>query len=183
MKFFIIHGSLGNPNSHWFQWLKKELEKKGHEAITPQFPIINQSLGKWLKTIEPLLEKSEDKEIVFVGHSIGPAFILSILEKHKAKSAFLVSGFIGGPLGIKEYDKINKTFTQKEFDWKEIKSNCKNFVCFASDNDPYVPLERTKEISDKLGAKLILVKGAQHFQDVSGYTKFKELLDEIKKTK
>jgi predicted alpha/beta hydrolase family esterase len=181
MKFFIIHGSLGNPNSHWFVWLKKELEKLGHEIIAPQFPVPDQSLEKWMNTIKPYLEESKNEEFVFVGHSIAPAFILSILENYKAKACFLVSGFIGGPLGLEKYDEINKTFTQKEFNFEKIKENCDTIISFASDNDPYVPLKRTKEMTDKINGKLIIIKGAEHFQDSSGYNTFKELLNEIKK--
>lgn len=181
MKFFIIHGSLGNPNSQWFPWLKKELEKLGHEVIAPQFPVPDQNLSKWMNTIKPYLDNSKNEEIIFVGHSIGPSFILSILENYKAKAAFLVAGFYGGPLGLAKYDTINKTFSDKEFNFEKIKENCKNFVSFASDNDPYVPLERSKQLAEKLDSKLIVIPGAEHFQDKSGYIEFHELLEEIKK--
>ena len=50
MKFFIIHGSYGNPNENWFPWLKKELEKEGCIVFIPEFPTPeNQSLKNWME--------------------------------------------------------------------------------------------------------------------------------------
>ena len=31
----MVHGWDGNPNNHWFPWLKKELEKRGFEVHVP----------------------------------------------------------------------------------------------------------------------------------------------------
>ncbi len=51
---------------------------------------------------------------------------------------------------------------------------------FHSDNDPYVPLEKAKELAKKLGVELIMVKNAGHFNEKAGYTKFELLLEKIK---
>ncbi|MBU0470382.1 MAG: alpha/beta hydrolase, partial [Nanoarchaeota archaeon] len=115
------------------------------------------------------------------GHSLAPAFILSILEKIKVqvKASFFVSGFIG-LLGNNVFDEINETFVTKKFNWEKIKSNCKEFYVYHSDNDPYVPLERGEELAEKLGAELEVVMGAGHFNEKAGYTKFELLFNKIK---
>ena len=181
MRFFIIHGSASNSSENWFPWLKNELEVLGHEVIALDFPQPpKQSLTNWMKTFEPYMSKI-DSETIFVAHSLGPAFVLSILEKMKVKvkACYFVSCFIG-PLGI-DLDKVNKTFTEKEFEFSNIRARCPKFICFASDNDPYVPLERTRELSEKINGKLIVVKNAGHFNKKSGYVTFEKLLEEIKK--
>lgn len=180
MKAILVHGSCGNPEENWFPWLKKELEKKGWEVLVPQFPTPEkQSLGSWLKIFENY-EKHLGPDTILIGHSIGSAFILSVLEMSEKPvgSCFLVAGFTG-KLGSKRFDPMNKTFAEKEFDWKKIRKNCKRFVVFCSDNDPYVPGEKSGELADKLGADFILVKGAGHFNTEAGYSKFELLLKKI----
>jgi len=180
-KVFIIHGSYGNPGENWFPWLKKELEGEGHNVFIPKFPTpADQSLDSWMNVLEPYF-KEIDEDTIFVGHSLAPAFILSILEKInvKIKACFFVSGFLG-LLGNEDFDKINKTFVTKDFDWNKIKENCAKFFMFHSDKDPYVPLEKAEELKEKLGAELIIIKNAGHFNTEAGYTQFEQLLEKIK---
>jgi len=126
----------------------------------------------------PIIEKiGVDQNTILIGHSIGCAFILSVLEKYPAKAAFLIGGFTG-KLNI-EYDKINKTFAEKEFDWQTIMNNCKIFGIFNSDNDPYVPLEKGKELAKHLNTPITIVKAAGHFRKADHYTTFPLLLETI----
>jgi hypothetical protein len=178
---FIIHGSYGNPDENWFPWLKTELEKIDIKTFVPKFPTpINQTLEEWMQVFKEYRENLNENSII-VGHSIGCAFLLSVLEKIDVRinASFLVSGFLG-LLGNDFYDRISSTFTQKEFDWEKIKNNCSNFLIYNSDNDPYVPLEKGKEIAENLNAKLKVINRAGHFNEKSGYTKFELLLEDIK---
>ncbi len=93
----IIHGTYGSPNENWFPWLKVELKKIGWRVFTPKFPTPkNQSLATWLEAFAEY-EQYINEDTIFVGHSLGPAFILRILEQANAKiqSAYLISGFTG----------------------------------------------------------------------------------------
>ena len=176
---FIIHGSFWNPDENWFPWLKTNLEEKGFKVIIPKFPTPeNQSLNTWLKVFEKYENQIENS--ILVGHSLWPAFILNILEKTELKinSAIFVSWFLG-LLWNAEFDKINKTFTDKDFNWNKIKKSCSNFKLFHSDNDPYVSLEKAKELASKLNSKLEIIKWAGHFNSWSWYLEFKKLLEAI----
>jgi len=178
---FIIHGAYGNPKENWFPWLKSELEKLDCRVFVPKFPTPeNQSLKSWLEVFGNYKQYLNESSIV-VGHSLGPAFLLNILEKldRPIKAAFFVSGFLD-LLGNPDFDDINKSFVEKSFDWQKIKQNCPNFFVFHSDNDPYVPLEQAKKLAKNLGVDLILVKNAGHFNEKAGYTNFKLLLEKIK---
>jgi len=162
MKFFIIHGSYGNPNENWIPWLKESLEKEGNEVIVPQFPLNeNQNLENWMNVIKPYFNHI-NSQTIFIGHSIGPAFILSILEKIKTniRACFLVSGFLG-LLNNEKFDEVNKTFTTKDF-------------------DPYVPFEKAERLSKKLNVKVIVIPNGGHLNTSAGYTRFPELLNKIK---
>lgn len=179
----IVHGAYGPPGENWFPYLKSELEKLGHTVFIPQFPTPKgQNLENWLNVMKNY-EQFLNKDAIVIGHSIGPAFLLTVLEKNKAKAAFFVAGFIGGFTGKwadAKFDEINKTLAEKSFDWKKIKQNCKRFYLFYSDNDPYVPKEKVLELGRYLESKPILVKSAGHFNETAGYTKFNLLLEKIK---
>jgi len=178
---FIIHGSFGSPEENWFPWLRGELEKLGVKVFAPRFPTPEgQSLKSWLNVFEKY-KQHLDGETILIGHSLGPAFILNALESldRPVKACFFAAGFLG-KLGNQEFDKVNKGFTEREFDWKRIKKNGGKFFVFYSDNDPYVPKEKALELAGHLGVKPVLVKGAGHFNEKAGYEKFPVLLEKIK---
>ncbi|MBL7055869.1 serine hydrolase family protein [Candidatus Woesearchaeota archaeon] len=179
----IIHGSYGNPAENWFPWLKEALKKIDIKTFVPEFPTPkNQNLEAWNDTFKDY-EKYLNQDSILIGHSIGCPFILSVLENTsiQIKASFLVAGFLG-PIGNDYFDIINKTFTEKNFDLEKINKNCKNFFSYHSDNDPYIPLGKGKEFSEKIGAELKIISNAGHFNESSGYKKFEILLQDIKKT-
>jgi len=176
---FIIHGSNGSKNAHWYPWLKKELEKRGVQVFLPQFPIgEKQTLRNWLDTLKPM--KDNLKDSILVGHSLGGPFILNVLNQWsiKAKAAFLVAGF-SGHLEVEDEPNIDD-IAERDFNWEKIKANCDKFYVIHSDNDPYVPLERAEELASNLGVEVTLVKDGKHFQAESGFETFDLLLDKIK---
>lgn len=178
---FIIHGTGGNPESHWFPWLKAELEKLGCKVFAPIFPVFeNQSLTTW-RDVFKKYEQYIDENTILVGHSLGAAFLLSIIENapHSIKHAFFISAFLG-LINNPKFDVPNRTFTTRAFDWVKIKNNCKAFTVINSDNDPYVPLERGKEFAKNIDAELVVLKNAGHINKTSGYTEFPLLLQKIK---
>jgi hypothetical protein len=174
MRAIIIHGAYGNPEENWFPWLKAELEKLGLEVAAPKFPTPEgQNLQNWLRLLGKITP-----DTILIGHSIACSFVLNILEKQKAKAAFLVAGWVGS-LGDPAFDDINRTFF-KEFDWTAIRNNCPRITLYGSDNDPYVPLEKERQLAKNLGIELKLVKGAGHFNKKAGYLQFQLLLNDIK---
>ena len=180
---FIIHGVGGNSEENWFPWLKEKLEENGWNVIVPNFPTPeNQSLENW-KMVFDEYKNLVNEETIFIAHSLGPSFVLSLLEEIdiQFKKCYFVAGVVCGPLGFPKMDKINKSFTEKEFNWDKIKSNCKYFELYASNNDPYVPMSRVEDLSKELGGKLIVVQNAGHFNEGSGYFEFQNLFNSILK--
>lgn len=178
---FIIHGAYGNPQENWFPWLKLELENLGCRVFIPQFPTPEgQSLESWLKVFEDY-KQDLDQNSIMVGHSIGCAFVLNVIEKlsTQVKATFLVAGWTG--LLRDELDKINQTFVDRQFDWNKVRHNCQKFYVFNSDNDPYVQLSLGETLANNLNTQLIKVIGAGHFNQKAGFKKFDLLLEKIKK--
>ena len=179
---FIFHGTEGYPEENWFPWLKQKLEKLGCKVIVPQFPTPeNQTLENWLKILKDY-EQFYNENTILVGHSLGGAFLLRVLEKYnvKIKAAFIIAAPIG-ILPIKNYES-DKIFLGKAFafDWEKIRSHCRKFFVFHSDNDPYVTLENGEVLSKKLNTELIFIPNAGHFNKSVGYVKFDALFKKIK---
>ncbi len=184
MRFIIIHGSYGNAKENWFPWIKRELEKLGHEVIIPTFPTPHhQNLKVWLTTFKPYM-KEVDEETVFIAHSIGCSFVLNILEEAgvKIKAAFLIAGFTGR-LNNPKFDVLNKSFAEKKLDWQKIIGNCEEFVVINAKDDPYVPVEKGLELAKQLKVKPIIYEKGGHFNKDAGYTTFEDLLGMIMKIK
>lgn len=178
---FIFHGTGGYPEENWFPWLKQELGKLGCNVIVPQFPTPkNQTLDNWLNILKNY-GQFYNKNTILVGHSLGGAFLLRVLERHdiKVKAAFIVAAPIG-VLPIKNYESDRLFLGKFTFDWKKIKNHCGKFFIFHSDNDPYISIGNGEKLSKKLNTKLIFIPKAGHFNESAGYAKFYELLEKIK---
>lgn len=177
---FIIHGTYGHPKENWFPWLQSEIGRIGYDAYVPQFPTPeNQTVDAWMEALKKY-ERFIDEETIFVGHSLGCAFILNLLEiiNHPIKAVFLVGGYFG-PANHPEFSKLNDGFADKKFNWKKIKGRCEKFYILSSDNDHYIPLDRGIDLAEKLGAEFIIIKNGGHINEASGYTKFHLLLQMI----
>jgi uncharacterized protein len=176
---FLFHGAYGSPDENWFPWLRRSLGDEWN-VIIPRFPTPEgQDLDRWLETLEPHRGSIDDKS-VFVGHSIGAAFALRVLERWDAEVAatILVAGFVS-QLSDPRFDPLNASFLEPGWDWKKIRGASKRFIAFASEDDPYVPVEKSKELQRQLPIEMQMIEGAGHFNMAAGYAEFPQLLERI----
>ncbi|MBN2330210.1 MAG: serine hydrolase family protein [Candidatus Aenigmarchaeota archaeon] len=180
--FILIHGAYGSRNENWFPWIRRELHRLGQHVHTPEFTTPEgQCLDSWMRSFRHC-RRYMRPDTVLIGHSLGCAFILSLLEgrKRPVRAAFMIAGFIG-KLGISEFDGLNTTFTDKEFDWRSIRKNCLKFRFFASANDPYVPVEKVRQLAKFVKRRPRVIKDAGHFNEECRFMRFDALLTEIKR--
>lgn len=176
----IIHGSFGNAGENWFPWLAEQVRDLGNEVVVPTFPTPEgQSLDAWRHQFDKRVG-ALTRNTVLVGHSLGPGFILNLLEASPIaiKGTFLVSGFLGR-LGLPEFDAVNESFVCRSFDWNRIRRHAGEVHLYHSDNDPYVPLEKGQELAANLRASLTVIKGGGHINAAAGFTTFPLLLDDL----
>lgn len=175
--YLILHGSGGNPEESWFPWLKQKLEAEGQQVFIPQFPNTpeTQTMENWLKVLEnyPI-----DENTIAIGHSLGVAFLLNLLERRKLAAVYLVAGFTG--LLGNEFDPAISHLADRNFNWKAIRSNSPSFHVFYSNDDPYVKPEKAFTLGEKLGVEPILIQGAGHFNTESGFVTFEELYEKLR---
>ena len=97
LRAVIIHGTYGSADGNWFPWLASHVRELGHESAVPQFPTpTSQNLSSWLRVFDDQVGPLSSNTIL-VGHSLGVAFILRLLERtaDPIAGAFLVAGFLG----------------------------------------------------------------------------------------
>ncbi len=176
-KVIIIHGWEGSPQANWFPWLKKELEAKGFIVGVPTMPnTMHPTLESWLAYLKKNTGEP-DESTYFVGHSLGVITILRYLESLEDKKVggiVLVAGF-PEPIGYEEIDN----FFVKPLDYQRVKKTVDKIISIHSDNDPYVPLKNGAILKEKLGAELITIPNAGHFNAEDGFTELPVVLESI----
>ncbi len=179
-RVFLIHGWEGRPDNHWFPWLSLELKARGFEVNALPMPDTDKpKVNKWISTIKDAVHKPNENTF-FVGHSLGCIATLRYLEilpkGAEIGGCVFVAGFSGN-LNIPEISE----FYFMPIDMEKAKSHCSKFVTIFSDNDKYVPLERSLEFQKTLVAKAILERGRGHFTKSEAVTAlpsvFKSLME------
>lgn len=174
----IIPGNDNTPiTSNWYQYVKNELEKLGLEVIAENMP--DPKLARkeiWIPFIKEKISAGEDS--ILIGHSSGAVAILRFLEENKCKLAILV-GVYHTDLG----DELEKKsgYFDEEWKWDQIKNNAKKIVVFASQDDPYIPIEQPRFIKEKLDAEYHEYKDEGHFGADVNKKVFPELVLVVKK--
>lgn len=176
--YFIIHALGNTANDYWYPWVKKQVEDKGFECITPTLPPLKKmSYSSWEEEFNKYKHKI-NKETVFVGHSTGSVFLVHYLMKHNLH----ISKFIG----VVSFNENNTNSPKPE--WEEINksffvSNLENFInfaktriCFYSPADVY-DFKLLDKFATQIKAKKIILEKAGHFTSDYGYgEKFLEVI-------
>ncbi len=178
MRVVVLHGAYGGPDTNWFPWLHAALEAEGIEVWRPRLPTPKgQSLQAWFEAYDLAVEPLPVVPTILVGHSLGAAFALRLVERavEPVAGLFLAAGFVGA-LGLSDYDTINQSFFADPLDWTGIRER-KGRVCrcWAGGNDPYVPLSRSQHVADRLGAPLDIVPDGGHLNSETGFNTFPQL--------
>ncbi len=178
--YFIIHGSFGSSQDHWFPWLENQIKCGGGSCYNLDFPVgeNRQTYQNWEMVLNSV-KRFINEESVFFCHSIACIFLVKYCIRNNIKigKAIMISGF-NQMLGLDEdYDNVNCTmYTNQAEKFKDL---CKERVCYLSENDPYVKYDKLIEFAKLIDAKTIISKTAGHFNRVTGYTKFEELLQYV----
>ncbi len=180
-KFVIVHGSFGHPQENWFPWLAAELRRRGHWVMVPAFPTPKgQDLTTWRAAFAEQVGQL-DPQMVLIGHSLGPALILRLLEdaQEPVLGTFLASAFIGA-VGHPVFDPLNASFFERPFHWEPIRAHAGIVHVYHADNDPYVSLQMGQELARNLQAPLTIISKGGHLNTLSGFTKFEKLLEDLR---
>ena len=189
MRAFIVHRWDGTPNSDWYPWLKKELEKKGFKVEVPVMPNTSEpEINAWVSHLKKVVGKL-DKDTHFIAHSIGCQTVMRYLEKEIDKGNY--NGKIGNVVFVagwfnldnlegEEVKSIAEPWINTTIDFNKLKQKISKLTVFLSNNDPYVSVEKNaKMFKDKLGAKVNILVNKGHFTEDDGVKKIPEVLREF----
>jgi len=155
-------------NHEWYNWLSKELIKRGNSIFQPPLPK-TKTIKAWMEDIKDY-RKHLDENSMIIGHGAGRVILLKILEEklRAVKGAHLISG--------KPLNEEFKEFNIKELDTEHIKNKTKNFFVYASEKDDEKSLKESENIAEILEEEVLILDNNKHFKNDK---KFEDLLIDI----
>ena len=181
-RVIIVHRWDATPQSDWYPWLKKELERKGYKVLVPRMPRTDvPKIKLWVSHLRNVVE-TLDTNTYFVGHSIGCQTIMRYLQAIKnpkiGGAVFVAGWFVLKNLEDKEAETIAEPWMRRNLKFSKLKKLFRGKLkVFLSSNDPYNCAKENKAaFTKKLGARVIVKKNKGHFTADTGITKLPETL-------
>jgi uncharacterized protein len=178
LNVLILHGTDGDPDKHWFQWLAQALRERGYEVTVPQLPGADHpNLAKYW---DYLRDFDFNSETIIVGHSSGAVTALALLQKLQQQQRVHLVVSVAGFYRDDGF-KCEGMFTEP-YDWEKIRAGADKIVLLWSPDDPIIVEEQTTVLSQRLGVEPILIADGGHFSTHYGgprFREFPELLDII----
>jgi len=183
MTFVLFQGSYNSHEHLEKWWLPKFLENVaplGHKILMPQLPVddydevtaagpqttTKQNLEAWLAAFENFYPQIDnEKELVFVSHSLGPLFVLHVLEKYSISldAAIFVCPFLEKlQKSDWQINLVNSTFYKTDFDFAKLRKLVPISYVLYGTNDPYVENSQSLSFAEKMGSSLVQVVGGGH---------------------
>ena len=159
--FVLIHGYQGKPGKNFFPWLKRALEKQGHTVEVPKLPSPDHpNVEEQINYVRETCHFNE--HTVILGHSLGAAIAMGVLERLKAPVAQLITA--GGVIEPTSEDREYADTFPASFNFDRIKRNARRIVVLRDENDDTVPATHADRIAQATGGTLYnIVARKEHF--------------------
>ncbi|MEY2902606.1 MAG: hypothetical protein RLY89_1712 [Bacteroidota bacterium] len=166
MTQYLILPGLGNSGpAHWQTYF---------EQSAPNFKRVEQTewdapnCANWIDTIDRAVLAYEPSNVVLIGHSLACCTIAHWANSYQRK--------IKGALLVAPSDIENPVYTFPSTGFAPIPLQTIPFktLVVASDNDPWVSLERAQLFAKAWGSSLINIGAAGHINADSGYGKWEQ---------
>ena len=172
-KVLILYGWHGSDAPHWQAWLAKELECRGY---TVSFPQLSENTkpqkAVWIEEARTAYQQLQPD--IVITHSMGNTLWFHLCQENFVEMVkHLV--LVAPPRDLSDYDDVESFFPAPMP--SHLCAEETLMVC--SDDDPYMELEASKELSKLLECKLKVLKNAGHINSDSGYGAWPWMLEYI----
>lgn len=177
LKVILIHGNGGGKaTDNWLPYIKEQLEQLGVQVIARDFPDNDLARSSyWMPFLKN--ELKADAETVVVGHSSGAVCAMRFAEKYPLLGTVLVGACY---TDLKWEKERLSGYYDTDWDWDSIRKNQQWIVQFASEDDPWIPIEEARHIHEKLKTEYYEYKDRGHFGGDREVREFKECLAVLK---
>lgn len=177
----IVHGFNSWPDSHWFPWLKKELETRSHTVLVPRLPRpLLPNRDEWLAALTAAVGPLGE-DTVIVTHSLGTVTALLYLESRPP--AEHVRGVVAvAPFVRRRYDILVGDFFERPPDLEALHPRIPHMVVLSDPKDHLVPFADAEYLAHAMHCELEVHGNRGHFDSrLNGVTEVPEVLTAVLK--
>ena len=166
IQYYIIPG-LGNSGAGHWQTILENSSDAYARILQEEWDAPEKN--DWIATIDKTLENVDTAQIVLIGHSLGCAAIVHWAQHYERplKGALLVAP--------SDPEAPQYTFPAKGFDPLPTDPLPFKSIVVASENDPWVSIDRACYFADSWGSQFINIGEAGHINVPAGYGKWDEV--------
>jgi uncharacterized protein len=159
-KIVFIPGNGGaTTQDNWFPSVKMNLVAKGLTVVDAVFP--DPQLARENYWIPFLLNDLQvDEQTILVGHSSGAIAAMRLAEQQKILGSVLVGAYY---THLDMETEKQSGYFDRPWKWNSIRSNQQWTILFASEDDPWIPVEQPRHIHTMLNCEYHEYKNQGHF--------------------
>lgn len=161
MRIILVHGYKASPQTNFWPWLKRELTDRRFEVLMPELPTPETpDRDVWTKALLEAVGPLSDQDIV-VGHSLGGAAALRLLEAAEARTTPHACVLVSTPWLIK--DEKFSGFFLTDLDHDVLMWRASKFVVVHAKDDKVIPLAHADRYAQVFHAELVAPEAGGHF--------------------
>lgn len=203
-KALLLHGWEGTSQSHWFPWLKSELETRWYEVEVPNLPETDtpiledqvdflKNFSLWKREYPKGEGLKEDGDFrdgdIIVAHSLGCQVWLKYIEEKNISGlnvVFVAPSYnnLADELWEDRLDGLFYTMSNAfntQNDFRLLKKQKNSYTVLLSNDDPYINSFSAREFYGQLDSiKFVELEWRWHFSSDVWLLRLSEVLEYIK---
>lgn len=178
----LLHCFEGTSQSHWYPWLKRELEDRGYEVWAPDMPTLTRPNARIVTNFLLANTDWDFNDNLIIGHSWGAVQLLHLLQNLPegtiVNASVPVSVYSHVLAEEPDWEQLKGLF-EEPFNFPKIKSASKKFLFVHGDDDPWCDPRQAEYLANRVKGELIFIPGGQHFSTSlnPAYTEFSALME------